>query len=120
MATSVTDGTNTLYPIHMTVYSTTRASNTVAHTIVGRTSGIPDITFGAMGARTGTLIFRTADYPSAAALEAMFTQQLTFTFNVSEVAGLTWPFAVVGNLAVELEDVEFPYYLVSVDFLETV
>ena len=119
MATTVTDGTSTLSPLHMTVYSTTRQSNTTAHTIIGRASGIPDVTFGAMGTRTGTLIYRCDGYANALALEAMHTQQLPLTFAVSDVAGMGWQYVVVGNLAVELEDPDYNFYTVSVDFLET-
>lgn len=119
MALTVTDGTTTLYPDQLTTYSTTRASTTTAHQIIGRTSGIPDLTLGAVGTRTGTLTYLVSGLPDALALEAMHTEQATITFSQDDIPGMGFSYVLSGNLDVELLEPATQYYQVSVDFLET-
>lgn len=82
---TISDGTTTWTPSLVLGWESTRASRTVAHTVIGRAD--PVVIQRPAALRSGTLSILLDDITDALALEAAHAEPATFTLDLSDLTG---------------------------------
>lgn len=97
-------------------YQSTRAIDTVVHTIIGRSA--PDFTLKPVGPRTGTFRLYAADESVAASLVTLLSMQGSFILADTATTIADTTFTPTGNLGVALDENTLRAVVVTVDYTE--
>jgi len=117
MATTISDGTDTLTPELVDGWEATRAGRTILHTILGSNS--PAATVRASAPRTGTLRVVVGTDPSLAAdIEAMLSAGKLLTLASTERAAVNMTFVVSGQVTTSLDSETRSVWLIEAEFQE--
>jgi hypothetical protein len=115
MATSITRGTTTLYPLLLTGLESSQETGNIVHRIINRST--PDVTFGAATLRSGTLTLLVESIGDAEAMRALHLQAGVFTLEEPDLS-LVMYYVPSGEIAVEIDDDNRAFWSVAVDFQE--
>src|SRR5690606_6363938 len=117
MATTISNGTDTLTPELVDGWEAAREGRTLLHTILGSNS--PAVTLRASAPRTGTLRIVVGTDPSLAAdIEAMLSAGSLLTLASTERAAVNMTFVVSGEVTTSLDGDTRSVWLIEAEFQE--
>jgi hypothetical protein len=116
MASTITLNGQTVSPLLVLTYETTRNVPTVVHRIIGR--GDPDVTLQPAGLRSGTLDFLCASYADADSVVVLLTTPGVLTLTDDDVPSAGMAFVVTGDLLAREDDQGTSRWIVSVPYAE--
>jgi hypothetical protein len=117
MATTISDGLETLTATLMTGYAVKRATRNVIHRVLGANAPAVSLREGALRSGTIPLLFESEAIARAAVAMLASDAELTLTDTDRTAIGMT--FVVSGDVELELEDETRNAWLVRFDFEET-
>lgn len=117
MATTLTNGTDTVTPVLVTGYESARETQTVVHRVIGRAD--PDISLRPAALRTGTLELLFDSETDAEAAELAHAQAAIWTLTDFDRSTVGMSYVVAdGSVTRTLDDETRTYWTVAVPFVE--
>lgn len=117
MSTIITSGSETITPVLVTGYGSSRESANIIHTVLG--SPNPDVTIRPAALRSGTLSLLFDDEAESLAAELLHTTGQTFAVVSTERASVEMTYVVGrGTIDRELDDATRDAWIVRVPFQE--
>lgn len=113
MSTTITWGTQAVYPEMVTGYESARESGNVLHKVIGRAD--PDVTLRAAGLRTGSLEIWCSTHQVALDVEAMHAQAGVFHLTDTAFPGLGMHYVTSGRVELRQDGTR---WLVRVEYAE--
>lgn len=117
MSTTITWGTQSVYPELVTGYDSRRESGNLLHMVIGRAD--PDVTLKAAGLRQGTLEVWCSGHATALAVEALHAQVGVLHLTDDDAPGLGMDYVVAGPVEVRPE-IGTTRWLVRVAYAEVI
>lgn len=117
MATTISNGTDTLTATVMDGYEATREARNVVHEILG--SNVPAVSLRAARTRSGTFRFMFVDAAVAQAALNMLGSASKITLADTDRPGVGMIFVAAGSVSIELEDSTRNLWVIECDYRET-